>query len=539
MEKKLWTKHVCPESNTYYLAAEKRYDIYMEDTVRSYEPEYRSHSKACQDYLDIGFLIKDKENLTIDFNGATLVFHGRIQPFMLDNCKHVTLKNMKIDYDRPFYTQASVLECGKNRMKIKIDDGFRYRIEDASIVAISDAWEKKMNTFDCLLWLYDTEDAKSDYPIILALFGNEIFPQENPPMPIGQIYAKEEGDCVVLDGEFPECWTAGENIKLLITHEVRDKNTIQLIGGENIRIEHVQIIHGASMALTAMHTKNIYVDHFDMFNNHEGNGRYVTNNADGIHTYNCYGKIHIKNCTMEGLLDDTVNVHGNYLSADELYQDGSIYSELSSAGLTKDIKLFMAGDRVAVFHQRTQEFKEYLTVKSIVPCADKKGYRVMFVEDHHLALGDVYENVSAQPEILIENCVFNRFRGTMRLQSRSKTVVRNCIFNNPSLSLLFSGDTTYWFEGSPANDYTVEGCEFHYADSYRIEGGGDVVYTEKAPYYHTNITVKNCRFDGKRALRLHHADKIIFKNNTSPSEPVVELSACGEATVEGARLLKK
>ena len=46
------------------------------------------------------------------------------------NCKNVTIKNLKIDYDRPFYTQADVLSVEKGKMEIKINDGFDYEIKD-------------------------------------------------------------------------------------------------------------------------------------------------------------------------------------------------------------------------------------------------------------------------------------------------------------------------------------------------------------------------------------------------------------------------
>ncbi len=525
------------ESNTYYTFSAEKLDYYLADTVRSYNAEYRSHSKGCGEYLDIAFLLCDLENVVLDFGGATMVFHGRIQPFMLDNCKNVTIKNLKIDYDRPFYTQATILNCTENEMRIRFDEDFPCRVTaDRSIVAVSETWEKKLNTFDCLLWPYDPED-KRDYPIILALFGDEIFPQDNPPMPINKLIAREDGDNVILTGEFPKEWIQNSRgDKLLITHEVRDKNTIQLVGGENITIDNVQIIHGASMALTAMHTKNIYVNHFDFIGNCNNSGRIVTNNADAIHLFNCYGKFELKNSTMEGLLDDTVNVHGNYLMIDEVGDDSVWCGNIT--GLTPALKVVLPGDKVAVFKGRTQAQAAELTVKAVAD-TDARGGRTLTFEEADavgkLSAGDVIENLSANPEVLIENCDFLRFRGTMRLQSRAKMVVRNCRFKNRMVSILFSGDTTYWFESAPSRDYLIENCYFGYADNMRIVGGGDVEYTEKEPYYHKNITVKNCFFDGSEALSLYHADNITFIGNKTSAEKMnVTLRDCGKHNIEDA-----
>lgn len=44
--------------------------------------------------------------------------------------------------------------------------------------------------------------------------------------------------------------------------------------------------------------------------------RYVTNNADSIHTFGCYGKILIEDCRMDSMLDDSLNIHGNFTVAE-------------------------------------------------------------------------------------------------------------------------------------------------------------------------------------------------------------------------------
>ncbi len=537
MKESIFTKQTKLESNTLYRADQSRYDIYLSDTTRSFEPEYRSHTTSAGEYLDIAFLCKDLTNVTLDFAGATLVFHGRIVPFLLDNCKNFTIRNVKIDYDRPFYTQATVYECTEERMKIKLDEGFTGYVDKAhrGLVVTADTWEYRMNRNDCLLWLYDMEDRES-HSIILALFGNEIYPKDNPPLPIGQIFVEEEEGFVVLHGKFPGDWVGRENHKLLITHEPRDKSVIHTVGGEDITLDHVQIVYGSAMALTGMHTKNITADHFDFISNANGNGRVVTNNADGIHLFNCYGKIILKNSHMEGLLDDTVNVHGNYTAITAFLDDHSVWCNPNIYGMTPALKLFLPGDKVAVYNGRTQEKKAEMTVVSVTEDKERGGRILRFAEAvTALAIDDVIENLTANPEVYIENCTFGRFRGTMRLQSRNKTVIRGCDFQNKELSLLFSGDTTYWFESGPVNDWLVEDCHFAHAGSWRISGAGNVVYTEKEPYYHQNITVRNCAFEGAYGLALCHADNITVTGNTTTADKLlVSLDNCGTRRLDGA-----
>ncbi len=523
MKKVSFTKKTKIESNTYYRFSGERLDYYLSDTIRSYNAEYRAHSVASGEYLDIAFLLKNLENVVLDFGGATLMLHGRIQPFMLDNCKNVILKNLKIDYDRPFYTQASVVEATKKYIKLKIDQGFDCRVEeDRSIVAISDWWEKKLNKNDCLLWMYSMDQSVS-YPIILALFGNEIFPNKNPPLPIRQLYAYQKDGYILVEGDFPMEWEYGDiGNKLLMTHEVRDKNTIHIVGGENITVDNVTIIHGAAFGLVAMHIKNIFINRFNLIKNYGGNGRLVTNNADGIHLFNCYGRVLLQNSTMEGLMDDALNIHGNFLVVDGVKDNKIICSPGRAHGLSPALKLILKGDKIAVFKGKTRELKAEFTALEVEE-------RIITVNNEErlslIEAGDVIENLSANPNLLVENCTFGRFRGTMRLQTGGKIIIKNCRFDNNGASVLLTGDTMYWYESGPVKDLTIENCYFAYADSdFRIFNATEVEYTESAPYYHSGIKIKNCFFDGKYACRFDHCKDITFEDNkTTANELIVDI----------------
>ena len=177
MKKIEFKKGIKIESNTEYYFKGERLDYHLSDTTRMTEVgEYRFTNKAFAT-LDVAFLVKGVKNVVLDFGGATLVFHGRILPFIFDECENVTLKNLKMDYDRPFYTQAKVLSCANGEMEIKIDDGFAYYVKDGYLYVYGEGWEKNLNRNDCLIWMVDRTWEKG-YPFILGLFGEEIFPNE-------------------------------------------------------------------------------------------------------------------------------------------------------------------------------------------------------------------------------------------------------------------------------------------------------------------------------------------------------------------------
>ncbi|MBO5223697.1 MAG: hypothetical protein J6C23_04210 [Clostridia bacterium] len=516
MKESIFNKGISLESDTYYKATENRYDIYLADCIKSENEKYFSYTRKKFAEHYIGFFLKDLKNVTLDFQGATIVFHGRIVPFILDNCENIKLINFQIDYDRPFYTQARVFECNSKQMKIKIDPGFDYRVEDGYLYAVGDSWEKKLNRNDCLLWLFD-RTGKKEYPIILSLFGPEIFPNENPPMPIGQIFVEQEDEYLILNGDFPQSWECNDgNNSLVFTHEVRDKCTITFVDCKNIYIENFILLYGAAYALMGMHSENIYIDNFSLYMDYEGNGRLVTNNADAVHLFNCKGDFVLKNSHMEGMLDDTVNIHNNYLIVESV-QNKTLICKSRTATADLLCPLFERGDNIAIYRGKTQELKNTYKIENVILDKEKNLFRYE-LNDVLVGIeqGDVIENLSGHPIVLIENCTFGRFRGTMRLQSRNKTIVRNCEFRNKGKSIIFTGDTTYWFESGPVNNFLFEGCKFYYTEmGPRICFYGDVEFTSVEPFYHKNITVQNCYFDCGIIASLNHVDGFTFKNNMS------------------------
>ena len=87
------------ESNCEYYATENRYDVYLDDTMYVMNDTYTActdKSKSGSNEMNIAFLLKGKENVVLDFCGATLYLHGKIQPFILDGCKNVTVPKRRL-----------------------------------------------------------------------------------------------------------------------------------------------------------------------------------------------------------------------------------------------------------------------------------------------------------------------------------------------------------------------------------------------------------------------------------------------------------
>ena len=102
-----------------------------------------------------------------------------------------------------------------------------------------------------------------------------------------------------------------------------------------------------------------------------------------------------------------------------------------------------------------------------------------------------------------------------------------------ALKILLPGDKNYWYEASPVEDFTVRNCRF--VGERAIVALRPVFNpTEKAPYYHTGVTVENCVFDSTVALRAKYGDDIKFIGNksTSGEKLVIEAIDCGRIIEE-------
>src|SRR5690606_12658886 len=93
----------------------------------------------------IGFDLTNHRNVTIDGGGAEFIFHGRMMPFRLENSENIKLKNFSIDWDRPFISQAQVVEATDSYIDMYIDpDEYPFEIENDSIYFVGEGWRSRI-----------------------------------------------------------------------------------------------------------------------------------------------------------------------------------------------------------------------------------------------------------------------------------------------------------------------------------------------------------------------------------------------------------
>lgn len=526
------------ESNTTYFGTEKVYDIYPSDCTEDIYVWW-TFLNSGNIPLRAAFVLRNLKNVTIDLNGARIILHGRIMAFATLDCENITFRNFSIDYDRPFYTQGTVIEAEKNSAVIKIPELFAYRIEGHDFIACSDTWEHRLIKGDMLFRCFDskTKRPSKNSSLILGLIGDEIYPRPNPPCPIHHIKAEDLGDRKVRLFNLPEYFQPCVGEILAMTHEDRRKPSFLLERCKDTTIEHVRLMHTPSYGLMAKLCHNITLNDYSMYVDDEISERIVTVNADSFHTIHSTGRIKVENCRFENMLDDAINVHGNYLICSRKPDAQTLIVQNRTAAL-HGMQFMLPNDKFVIYKGSTQEIKCFGTVKAAEYLPGQ--YRDMQLTLNEpiacdIEHGDCLE-VLRMPEIEVRNCHIKCMNG-FRISSGKKVLIEDCTFETAGFSIAFTGDMDYWYENTGVKDVTIQNCKFNDCGIPLMTDCG-FTPTEKAPFYHENIRFINNTIVSPcgSTVRMTDVRNFVYRNNTVTNKPAivktVDLERCQNVVVE-------
>ena len=514
------------EDDTYYTFDRKDTNIYPSQTILLTDKKYLTTcgGNFNKTGLYTAFYLNGLNNVTLDFGGAVITLHGRIQPFIIDRCSGVTIKNVTVEFSRSPFTEFNIIENTGNELRAKPKEKFPCRVENGYFIPYSENWENKsVHSHGCIfIQAYDNESREGAGLMVIYL-GEEIVELESPPADnIPHIKVRSDGDEIIFKGKFPESWDSGKSI--VVAHEIRDISSAASYHSKDICYENYRILNGAGMGFNAMYTENITLNSVRLEYDELSHG-IVTNAADGVHFVACKGKIEITDSVFEGTVDDALNIHANFYHTVKA-ENNIIYARRSSMshGLSAYTDVFGVGDEIAVYHGRTMEEKARFTVKDVKITGEWTIELTVDKDTGELDNEDLIENLSTNPEVYFKNTRFAKSNAHLRLQSRGHFAVENCDFTLP---ILLTGDTNYWFESSPVRDLTIKNCRF-IGERATIRIIPEFTPTKAAPFYHSGIKITDNSFDSVSPLYARHAKDIVFKNNRIAGgvKPKLELHDC-------------
>jgi len=526
--------------STLYLGGGERH-LYPENACEA----YYAISNNDRGVKRIAFPLIGFDGLTVDGEGAELIFHGLMVPFLCDHSKNITVKNLKIDYVHPFYFQAEILEASEDRLLLSYDPAV-YTLECG----------KSKLTFSCPEegWQYASDrilttefDAANHAPSATLPPYFCYFLDESDGSFLAGMYRyvkptiPEEGR-LLMTGHFGFMHTVGNDF--VATFSGRECPGFILHESEKILLSDITLYHTPSMGVLAQLCENVTLQSVRAFPR-EGSGRVLSVNADATHFVNCSGQVTLKDCLFRNMLDDAGNIHGTYMiiqSSPDLHSLWLTFGHSQQQGL----RLYRPGDRVRLVNHKTMvPYGEY-TVKEAVLVSPTRVRLTLEEEIKCYEPADVVENFSRMPFLLIEGCEtgYNRPRGFL-VSTCKKAVVRNSTFYNMSHAIHVAGDANDWYESGPVADLEITGNHFTNA-AYT---GGSVIridprVREGEVPYHRNIRITGNDFTlhEPRFLEAFYTEGLVFKDNCYREDPALPtheaiengmtLKACPGAVIE-------
>lgn len=491
-----------------------RYNFYPENAAKK---TYYVSNHDQPNPKNIGIVLEDLSNMTLDGGGSKFVFHGTMLPLALVNSTNCTLENFSIDFDNPHITQIEIVKNeGKGGMTFRVAPWVQYKIsKDTVFHAYGSDWDLAPSSGiafekDTKHILYNTGD------LFYSTKGVKEVGDRLLHAPLWNDARLKEGTVIAM-----RAWN-------------RPTPGVFLSHNTNTTLKKVTVHYAQGMGLIAQLCDNIYMDGFNVCLDSTSN-RYFTTQADATHFSQCKGKITSVNGLYEGMMDDAINVHGIYLKIMERLDDHTLrarYMHDQSWGFDWGYE----GDTVTFIRSQTMEYLDGVNrIAEITPLDGKDGigmreFKIRFEQpvpaevDGKTPFG--IENLTWTPEVYFAGNTIqnNRARGSL-FSTPKKTLVENNLFLNTSGSaILLCGDCNGWYETGMCKDVTIRNNKFVNAltSMYQFTNAVISIYPEipdlknQVKYFHKgSVLIENNEFHMFDAPVLYakSIQGLVFKNN--------------------------
>lgn len=434
-------------------------------------------------------------NVEIDGQGCDWIFHGLMKPLRLMESRNVTIRNLRIDWQHPYNSQATIIRATDTYLDMEIDTlRYPYAVQGDSLVFIGEYGIQRIvpeyaNLYDGTTHelVYQTRDVPLGREMFRArvsdLGGNRVRFHCRPAM------KPDSGTVIVFH------------------HGRYIVNGIEIFDSEQVRIEEVTIHHTLSCGVSAVRTRNIAMIGLDIVAD-ERAGRMFSTIADATHFIGCTGTIRFDGCTVSGSGDDFTNVHGMYAPVTEVCDEHTV--RIAPTGRDSG---FRPGERVWALDTATMQRSRPLTALGTSPIEGSRDYLLHFKEPvaGRIAAGHILENASLCPKLIVRNCrMLKQNRGrSILVTTPAKVRIEHNYFRSAGAAVLIEGDTELWFESGAVGNVVIRDNLFEdcYTSGNNLIdapwGWGEGVISispsfrpadKTTPAYHRNIRIKRNTF---------------------------------------------
>lgn len=438
----------------------------------------------------IAFDFSGRSDFIFDGQGAFLVFVGRVIPFFLEGCRNVILRNVTIDWERPFFTEGLVQEVrGREEIVIKIDtDLYPLGTDQGEIVFTGEDYESQV--FDNAV---EADNQRGE----VASGARDCWGirERHSLKPAG------EGLCVL---QAPFVHDVVEGNRLILPHELRTSPAVVLSRSRAIAIEDFRLYQAGGMGLIAQKCSDVVVRRLQVVPN-PARGCFTSLNADATHFVECSGAIELADCVFRGQMDDGVNVHGVYGKIVATAGNHELKIEFGHSQQAW-VDYFDAGDSVAIVDPDNFQTEIVLTVES-VRRLDGLHQIVSVTEPVPVGMvGKVLGSTGRGLSFLAERNRFERNRADgMLLCADGNLIIQENEFSVLGHGILVTCDASEWFESGPVGSVTIERNTFRDC-SYGMRPDPSAIHcapndtgaSDRSSIVHRGVTIRRNTFIGRR-----------------------------------------
>ena len=466
-------------------------------------------------------LLNGWQQLTLEGNGADLVFHGRLIPLVLSGNTDLTVRNLSIDFANPQIAQVQVVKNSREEgITFEVAPWVNYRIgANGRFETYGEGWTAQPAAGmaferDTRHIVYNTADLGINTQGVQDLGGR-------------QLLAPHWKDSRLVPGT-------------VVTMRTWQRPCPGIFMRNSLRttLHNVRVHYAEGMGLIAQRCTDITLNKFGVCLRGADDARYFTTQADATHFSQCRGKIISDYGLYEGMMDDAINIHGIYLKVRERIDSHTLRCRYEH-GQTWGFDWGDVGDEVTFVKSQSMEYSAFRTHISRIEPADKPtfhGCRELIVTCSDELPAEInanedwgIENLTWTPEVEFKGNIVrnNRARGALFSSSR-RTVCKNNLFDHTSgTAILLCGDCNGWYESGAVRDLLIEGNTFVNAltSLYQFTNAVISIYPEipqlkdTAHYFHgqgpRSIVIRRNNFDTFDAPLLYakSVDGLVFKRN--------------------------
>ncbi|VGO14857.1 Alpha-1,3-galactosidase B [Pontiella desulfatans] len=399
------------------------------------------------------FDLRDAENLVIEGNGAELICHGHIVPFYLKNAKNVTIKNLTMDWEYPFFSQGEVVEVGKGYFDVRFDLGkYPVGIRDERLVFLNPDLPEPMDF--------------NNINIIDPQLGRLVFKSWDE-YGVGRDHTAE-----ILEKGLVRIRSSKICSPLKVGHvavfQYNDRSSPGFVvhRSENIRLEQVTMYHAAAFGAIFEGSRDLYVNEVKAIRRPDS-GRWYTTHHDVMHFVECRGDIHLTNCRFEFQGDDDCNIHGVYRPVVRTQNNKTLVTRLSHFQ-QMGIDTLYPGDTMGFHDADTLELlgegtlvqalnrdaaqEDSLTFKEPLPDLDWKNVVVTL---------RAYDT-----DVKIRHNHFSNHRArSLLIKTLGKVRIHDNYFNSQGCAIKIRGEASSWYEAGGVEDVEIYNNVFDQCNS--------------------------------------------------------------------------